>query len=101
MISIVRTNSDNADFMTLVSMLDAELRVRDREEHTFYAQFNKIDSLREVVVAYVDNIAVGCGAIKAYSDKTAEVNECSCERKIAAEASRERCYKNLKSGRRN
>ena len=50
-----------------------ELRVRDREEHTFYAQFNKIDSLREVVVAYADNIAVGCGAIKAYSDKTAEV----------------------------
>jgi putative acetyltransferase len=73
MISIVRTNSDNADFRTLVTLLDAELQIRDGEEHVFYAQFNKIDSLSEVVVAYQDGIAVGCGAIKAYEEKTAEI----------------------------
>ena len=73
MLSIVRTNSENADFRELVSLLDAELRVRDGEEHSFYAQFNKIDSISEVVVAYSDNAVIGCGAIKAYSERTAEV----------------------------
>ncbi len=73
MLTIVRTNSENPDFRQLVILLDAELRVRDGEEHSFYAQFNKIDSLQEVVVAYSDQIAVGCGAIKAYAERTAEV----------------------------
>lgn len=73
MIVIVRTNSDNADFRTLVTLLDAELQVRDGEEHVFYAQFNKIDSLSEVVVAYSGNAAIGCGAIKAYAERTAEI----------------------------
>ncbi len=73
MISIVRTDSDNTDFRELVSLLDAELTVRDGEEYSFYAQFNKIDSISEVVVAYSDNGAIGCGAIKAYSERTAEV----------------------------
>ncbi len=73
MISIVRTNSDNADFRTLVTLLDAELQIRDGEEHVFYAQFNKIDNLSEVVVAYSGNAAIGCGAIKAYAEQTAEI----------------------------
>ncbi len=73
MISIVRTNSDNADFRTLVTLLDAELQIRDGEEHVFYAQFNKIDSLSEVVVAYSGNAAIGCGAIKAYAERIAEI----------------------------
>lgn len=73
MITLIRKNSESADFKALVNLLDAELRIRDGEEHSFYAQFNKIDSLREVVVAYSDEIAVGCGAIKSYSKQTAEV----------------------------
>ena len=62
MIKMVRTNSENADFVTLVALLDAELRVRDGDDHVFYAQFNKIDSIREVVVVHLDGVAVGCGA---------------------------------------
>ena len=73
MIKLIRTNSENSDFQMLVVSLDAELQIRDGNEHSFYAQFNKIDSLSEVVVAYLDEIAVGCGAIKPYSDQTAEV----------------------------
>ena len=73
MLTIARTNSENVDFRELVSLLDAELRVRDGEEHSFYAQFNKIDNISEVVVAYSDNAAVGCGAIKPYDERTAEV----------------------------
>ena len=74
MLKCIRTNSDNADFQALVKLLDADLKVRDGDEHAFYNQFNKTDALKWVVVAY-DNgaLPVGCGAIKAYAEDTAEV----------------------------
>ena len=53
--------------------LDADLKIRDGEEHWFFAQFNKIDTIKYVVVAYNENIPVGCGAIKEYANKTMEV----------------------------
>ncbi len=71
--SIIRTDSANPDFRGLVALLDQELSVRDGEEHGFYATFNKIDSLAHVVVAYQDELPVGCGAVKKYSDAVAEI----------------------------
>ena len=41
MFRIKRTDSDNPDFQTLVKDLDLELKIRDGEEHLFYAQLNK------------------------------------------------------------
>lgn len=73
MITLVRTTSDNNDFIGLVKLLDAELSIRDGEDHTFYAQFNKIDTIRHTVVAYDDEQPVGCGAIKAFSSEAMEV----------------------------
>jgi len=73
MIYCLRTNSDNLDFRKLVAALDADLRNRDGEEHGFYAQFNKIEKIKEVVVAYDDERPVGCGAIKAYAPDSMEV----------------------------
>jgi len=73
MITLTRTTSDNADFQRLVKALDSDLKIRDGEEHSFFAQFNKIDAIKHVVVAYEDGIAVGCGAVKAYSENTMEV----------------------------
>lgn len=73
MISIVRTDSANPDFRKLVALLDQDLRIRDGEEHDFYAAFNKIDSLAHVVVAYRVQAAVGCGAIKQYSEQVVEI----------------------------
>lgn len=68
-----RTNSDNPDFQYLVKFLDEELKVADGEEHSFYAQYNKIDSIRNVIVFYVDGKPAGCGAFKQYKIKTAEL----------------------------
>lgn len=68
-----RTNSADADFRILVKLLDAELSERDGPDHAFYDQFNKIDQLRHVVVAYWEGKPAGCGAIKAYAPGTAEV----------------------------
>ncbi len=73
MITIKRTNSDDKDFFKLVKQLDADLAKRDGEEHSFYAQFNKIDKIKHVVVAYENNKPVGCGAIKKFSPTIMEV----------------------------
>ena len=69
----VRTNSQHPDFKTLVQLLDAELAIRDGEDHAFYAQYNGIEDLQEVLLAYVDGQAVACGAFKAYTNKQAEI----------------------------
>jgi GNAT superfamily N-acetyltransferase len=68
-----RTTSDDAEFRELVALLDQDLATRDGDEHAFYAQYNKVDALKQVVVAYVDGEPVSCGAIKQYEDGVAEV----------------------------
>jgi len=73
MTNLIRTNSDNSDFRELVVLLDEDLQIRDGDEHSFYAHFNKIDKIREVVVAYENEKAVGCGAFKEYSARAAEI----------------------------
>ncbi|MHA6249599.1 GNAT family N-acetyltransferase [Pontibacter sp. CAU 1760] len=73
MITLVRTDSSNADFVALVLLLDTDLAIRDGEDHSFYAQFNKLDSIRNAVVAYAGEQAVGCGAFKPYADDAVEV----------------------------
>jgi putative acetyltransferase len=71
--TLLRTNSENPDFIELVKLLDADLAILDGDEHPFFAQFNKIDKINEVVLAYLDGKAVGCGAIKAYAPGIVEV----------------------------
>lgn len=73
MLNLVRTNSENPDFISLVKLLDADLAKRDGGEHSFYAQFNTIARLNHVVVAYENSKAVGCGAIKEQAPGTMEV----------------------------
>jgi len=72
-LTLIRTDSNNADFRELVVLLDKDLAIRDGAEHSFYAQFNKVDAIKEVVVAYQNETPVACGAIKPYSDTAAEV----------------------------
>jgi putative acetyltransferase len=73
MIEIVRTDSENKDFIKLVRHLDAELAVRDGDDHAFYAQFNKIAKLKQVVVAYQDGKALGCGALRELASGDVEI----------------------------
>ncbi|HEY8733872.1 MAG TPA: GNAT family N-acetyltransferase, partial [Puia sp.] len=73
MIHCIRTNSANDAFQYLVTELDADLRMRDGEDHSFYSQFNKIDKIKHAIVAFDNDIPVGCGAFKEYSDDTVEV----------------------------
>ncbi|KAA0993268.1 GNAT family N-acetyltransferase [Dyadobacter aurulentus] len=70
---IVRTTSENPDFVTLVKALDAYLAVTDGDEHAFYSQYNKIAKLRHVIVCYENGIPIGCGAMKAFGEDAMEV----------------------------
>jgi len=73
MIHYKRTDSSDAHFQTLVAALDKDLAIRDGADHAFFAQFNKINTIRHAIVAYHAEIPVGCGAIKQYDEKTMEV----------------------------
>ena len=73
MLQFVRNNSSYKDFIHLVQLLDADLAMRDGADHAFYAQFNKIDLIQHVLVAYENEAPVGCGAFKKYDDTSAEI----------------------------
>jgi GNAT superfamily N-acetyltransferase len=59
-----RTNSNDQDFLGLVQLLDADLALRDGEDHAFYNQYNGVDGIRYAVVLYEGEKAIACGAIK-------------------------------------
>ena len=73
MVEIIRTVSNNSDFQFLVSLLDHFQQILDGDEHSFYAQFNKIDTLSEVLVAYIEGIPVASGALRRYNNSTVEI----------------------------
>ncbi len=73
MIRLIRTDSSNSDFKKLVEQLDAYLAKIDGDEHGFYAQFNTIDALKHVVIAYEKGLPVSCGAIKQAGSDNMEV----------------------------
>jgi len=73
MITLTRTTSQNKDFQNLIVLLDQVLRIVDGEEHAFFAQYNKVDTIKNVVVCYIDGKAVGCGAFKEFDNRTVEI----------------------------
>ncbi len=73
MITLERTNINNFTFINLVKELDADLAIKDGKDHTFYNQYNKLDTIKNVIVAYEYGKAVGCGALKEYSNDTVEI----------------------------
>ena len=73
MFLIQRTDSDNIYFRELVAMLDTFLAERDGQDHAFYTQFNKLDNIKNIVVCYENDEAIGCGAFKKYDDTTVEI----------------------------
>ncbi|MEM7574386.1 MAG: GNAT family N-acetyltransferase [Bacteroidota bacterium] len=70
---IQRVPPNHPDFIQLVTELDAGLAISDGEDHAFYDQFNKLDNIKYVVLAFLNEQAVGCGAIKAFDAATMEV----------------------------
>ena len=94
MVTLIRTNAENDDFRSMVASLDEDLKLRDGDDHYFFAQFNKLAGLLGVMVAFIDGEPVGCGAFKRFSDTEAEIKRMFVHsdyrgRRVAAEILRE------------
>ena len=73
MITLQRTTSENLHFQELVSKLDAYLWEIYPETQALYDTFNVIERNDTVVIAYVDDVAAGCGCFKKFDSETAEI----------------------------
>ena len=98
MIELVRTNWGNTEFIELVKDLDKDLAVRDGEDHLFYNQFNNIEHLKYVIVAYEKGKAVGCGAMKDYKPRALEIKRMFVIPQKEGEVSQKKFYLNWKNG---
>ena len=70
---LLRADHNHLDFKSLVETLNQELSVRDGEDHAFYSQFNGLENLGQVVLAYEGNVAIGCGAFKFFETGKVEI----------------------------
>lgn len=68
-----KTNSADADFQLLVTELDADLQNRYGEQQAFFSQFNKLNHIHHVIVAYENELPVGCGAFKLFEETVVEI----------------------------
>jgi putative acetyltransferase len=73
LVTLIRSDSDNPDFQSLVNELDKDLAVRNGEVNNFFVQFNRTTDIPCAVVAYVDGLPVGCGAMKPFEAGKMEI----------------------------
>ncbi len=72
-IHLLRCDSTHPEFVRLVRKLDAYLAVKDGADHAFYDQYNQIEDIRNVVLAFQGERAVGCGAFKPRGEDVIEI----------------------------
>ncbi len=70
---LIRTDSVDAAFRELVAELDKDLAIRDGDDHAFFAQFNKVDHIKHVIVVMDGPTPVGCGAFKPFDADAVEI----------------------------
>ena len=70
---IVRTNSDNPDFHLLTRQLDIALCDIYGTKQEDYEEYNRIVDLPTVVLAYENEVPVGCGCFKTFNEDTVEI----------------------------
>lgn len=80
-IKFKRTDISNRDFIDLVKSLDAYLTIINGNEDSFFKNFNKVEDLQYVIVAYVNDIPVGCGAFKIFDANSLEIKRMFVSRK--------------------
>lgn len=69
------TDGCNKDFVELCHELDKFLNelVGGEENRAEYIQYNKLEDIHDVVIAYDGNVPVGSASFKKYDDENAEV----------------------------
>ena len=72
-IKTVRATSQDINFKKLVTELDKDLKIKNGDKNDFFAQYNHSDAINNVIIAYVDELPVGCGAFKEFDSDTVEI----------------------------
>ena len=73
MLKLERATSENADFRQLIAELDEDLNSRYGELQKQYNGFNRVEKIDTVVIARIENQAVGCGCFKPFDNKSVEI----------------------------
>jgi putative acetyltransferase len=61
------------DFIILSNELDKEFTEKNGEKQKIYNQYNKLDAIKDIIIVYDKEKAIGCGSIKQYDETTYEV----------------------------
>ena len=72
-LNILKTTPTNSAFKSLIALLDKDLAITDGEEHDFYHQFNGNEQIKHVLVGYIGDTPVSCGAFKVLPRKEVEI----------------------------
>lgn len=72
-LKILNTNSTNIDFDKLTKLLDYDLNERYGELQKQYDKHNKVDHINDVIIIYMDDVPVACGAFKEYNINSIEL----------------------------
>lgn len=71
----IHTNGSNSDFIELCHDLDHFLNelVGGEENRAEYISYNQLDDIHDVIIAYDNDIPIGCAGFKKYNNECAEV----------------------------
>lgn len=72
-VTVTRVESSHPDFVSLTDELTSYLAELNGDSDGFYRQFNHRESIPFAVVAYVDGVAHGCGALRPKDDRRIEI----------------------------
>ncbi len=74
-IRFLQSDGCNPDFAELCHELDIFLNelVGGEENRAEYIPYNQLEDIHDVILAYDDNIPIGCAAFKKYDNECAEV----------------------------
>ena len=73
MLNLERTTNENAALRRLIGELDEDLNSRYGDLQKQYNGFNQVDKIDTVVIARIENEAVGCGCFKSFDNEMVEI----------------------------
>jgi Acetyltransferases len=73
MLKLERTTNENAAFRRLIGELDEDLNNRYGDLQKQYNGFNQVEKIDTVIIARIENEAVGCGCFKPFDNETIEI----------------------------
>lgn len=96
MITYKRTNSSDPHFLDLIHQLDADLTITNGDEQAKFAQYNTVEKVKWVIIAYHDKLPIGCGGFKITEGK-AEIKRMFVNRNFRGLKIGEQILRNLET----